>query len=126
MRKALLILSLGASAAFSALPAQANDANTVFNGISAASNVIGIFQRSNTNRHLNNLEQGQQQQNYREYQRDQTAQRAAARRAEANRKAAAQKAAADRQAAENARVQAAAMQARKETLRRQELDALKF
>lgn len=125
MKKAVFALSLVSLAVFAGTPAQANDANTVFNGINAATGVIGIFQRSNTNRHLNNIEQTQSQEQYRHYQKDQAAQRAAAQRAAANRKAAAQKAAADQKAAENARMQAAANAARKDEIRKQELNALK-
>jgi len=128
MKKAIYIYIAGLSvlAAFAAAPARANDANTVFNGISAATGVIGIFQKSNTNRHLNAIEQGQAESNYREERRDQAADRAAAQRAAANRRAAAQKAAADRQAAENARVQAATAAARQDAARKQQLDALKY
>jgi len=126
MKKAFFVLGLSSLTALSGLPARAGDANTVFNGISAATGVIGVFQQSKTNRHLNNIEQGQQQSNYREERRDEAASRAAARRAEANRRAAAQKAAADRKAAEEARIQAAAATARQDAARKQQLDALKY
>ncbi|WP_190323111.1 hypothetical protein [Candidatus Tokpelaia sp.] len=126
MRKTLFIAGLSVLAALPVLPARANDANTVFNGISAATGVIGVFQQSKTNRYLNNIEQGQQESNYREERRDAAADRAAASRAAANRRAAAQKAAADRQAAENARIQAAEATARQDAARKQQLDALKY
>jgi len=122
------VLGLGLAAALAAAPAaQArNDANTVFNGISAATGVIGIFQNGKMIKQNGESLQMQQNREYREYQRDQAAARNAEMRAAANRRAAANKAAAERKAAEAARIQAAAAQAKQEATRKAELDSLKF
>jgi len=128
MRKSLILISAAAIAALASVPAaQArNDANTVFNGISAATGLIGVFQNGKMIKQNNENLQIQQQRDYREYRRDQAAESAAAQRAAANRRAAAERAAANKRAEEQARLEAAQAKASADAARQRELDALKY
>jgi len=128
MKKTALLISaaLVSACAFAPAAQARNDANTVFNGISAATGIIGVFQNGKMIKQNGESLQMQQNREYRDFQRDQAAARNAEMRAAANRRAAANKAAADRKAAETARIQAAATQAKQEAARKAELDSLKF